>query len=109
MQPIQHRPDRRRLRSIQHPQQVHEGGVLSKLPAEGETPLQRFKLPGGELSEEHLVLGSDVVFGRHVPGRVHPLGETRLRHEIRADDGVFEKLVDPLPHLPDDGIRENRW
>ena len=79
--------------------------MLTKLPAKRETPLQRFDLPGRGFSQEHLVLRPDVVLGRRVPGRVHPLGEPWLRHEVRADDGVLEKFVDPLPHLADDGIR----
>ena len=105
LQAVQHHADRRRSRSIQHPQQVHEGGVLPKLPAEGETPVRRFEPPVRSFSKEHLVLCPDVVLGGPVAGRVHPLGEPGLRHEVRADDRVPEKFVDPLAHLPDDGIR----
>ena len=103
-QALQHRIDRGRLGAVQHPQEVHEGGVLAQLLAKRETPFPRFKPPDRRFPEEHLVLRPNVRVGRGVSARVHPLRKSRLRHEVGADDGVVEKLVDPLAHLADHGV-----
>ena len=107
-QAFQHGSDGSRPRAVQHPQQVHEGGVLSQLFAKREAPLRRFEPTSRLFPEEQLVLRPDVLVGRWVPARIHPLREVRLRHEVCADDGIAKKLVDPLTHLADHGVRRER-
>ena len=68
-QALQHGSDGGRPGAVQHPQQVHEGGVLAQLPAKRETPFPRFEPPVRNFPEEHLVLRPDVLVGRSVSAR----------------------------------------
>ena len=81
-QTVQHGSDGSRPRAVQHPQQVHEGGVFAQLLAKGKAPLRRFEPPGRRFPEEQLVLRPDVLVSRWVPARIHPLREAGLRHEV---------------------------
>ena len=103
LQAAQHCVEVRWLGIVQHPQQVHEGGVFAQPLAEPGAPAQRLEIPFGRFAEEQLVLGADVVLRRAVAVRVHPLRKIRCGREVGTDDGILQKLVDALAHFTDHG------
>ena len=103
MQAVQHGVERRWLGIVEHPQQVHEGGVFAQPFAEPDAPADGFKVTFGRFAKEQLMLGTDVVLKRLVAVWIHSLREIRRGQEIGADDGVLQKLIDALAHFAHNG------
>ena len=98
-------PGHRLRAAVQHPEQVHERGVLAKAVRQREPPLRGLERALDGRVEEQLVLGAEVLLGRRVARGVHAGGQVVAGVEIPADHRVAEEGVDALAGLADDRAR----
>ena len=98
-------PGHRLRAAVQHPEQVHERGVLAKAVRKRDPPFRGLERAFDGRVEEQLVLGAEVLLGRRVAGGVHAGGQIVAGMEIAADHRIAEEGVDALAGLADDRAR----